>query len=165
MKTLLRITPQHKKSIEMHYEVYAVEGNGPPRSFKVTEQYRSGQGFMEIEDCDPDVFGSESIICQTNFKQDPHFGDNHGNIFQFGDGFSEAEKGQIVQHWVYGDENYNFGIGWIEANANQWAIDDEYLEIYAPYKVDLVDGETFAVIQESLNNDDLVNLLAEGECK
>lgn len=165
MKKLLRITPQHKESIEMHYEVYALDSNNWPRSLKVTEQYCAGHGFIEMKDCDLDVLGSESVICQTNFKQDPQFGDNCGNIYQFGDGFTEAEKDQIVQHWRYGDENFNFGIGWIKANANQWAIDDEYIEIYAPFKVDLVDGETFSVIQEGLNNNDLVNLLSEGGYK
>lgn len=165
MKTLLRITPQYKKSIEMHYEMYAVDGNNPPRSLNVAEQYRMGQGFMEIEDCDLDVFDSESVICQTNFKQDPYFDDNHGNFFKFGDGFSETEKEQIVQHWVYGDENYNFGVGWTEANANQWAIDGEYLEIYAPFKFDLVDGETFSVVRENLNLNDFKNILLEGVSK
>lgn len=71
MKPLLRITPLHKKSVEMTYEIYAVDGNDPPRSWIVTEQYRAGRGFMELEDFDLDLFDSDSVICSTKFSEDP----------------------------------------------------------------------------------------------
>ena len=159
MKPLLRITPLHKKSVEMTYEIYAVEGNDPPRSWIVTEQYRAGRGFMELEDFDLDLFDSDSVICSTKFSEDPQFGDNHGNLFEFSDGFVATEKERIMQDWIYGDENLNSGVGWIDTAIDKWAIDDEYLEIFAPLKMDLVDGLTYSVLQEDLGREDLQSLL------
>lgn len=161
MKKLLRITPSRENSIEMCYEIYAREKKNPPRFWTVAERYDMGYGVMEIEDFNLDLLDSDSVICSTSNGQNAYYGKNHGNIFKFGIGFDQAEKEQIVLSWVYGDEKGKSGPGWVEAVGDEWAIDDQHLKVYAPFAVDLINGEGFTLIQGSLGRNSLKALLQD----
>lgn len=158
---LYRITPLEKKSVEYFVDVFERLPDGRIRGFDVTEVWRWGQGFREIDDpvwkfeaegrvnCRPEVgWGCElDDLCGVHVE----FGcwDQDGNVWE--DGFTEEEKAEIeaLCRGEQQDDYGRWGTGWIYDGDHNWEIEDDHVCILAPVKIDLVDSDG-VVIEENV---------------
>jgi hypothetical protein len=151
MAQLYRITPLEKKSVEFFVDVYETLPDGTVRGFDVTETYRWGQGFRDMDDevwanevdrvrCDPGVgWGCElDDLCSVYFSW-------------FGD-FTEEEKAEIQSLWDgVEDEDGRWGTAWLFDGEHDWEIEDDCVYILGPVKIDIVDADSYnTVIEENI---------------
>jgi len=162
MAQLYRITPLEKKSVEYFVDVFERMPDGKIRGFDVTETWRWGQGFREIDEpvydmetdrvhCRPDVgWGCElDDLCAVHVE----FGcwDMDGNIYD--DGFTEEEKEEIqaILRGEKEDEDGRWGTAWLYDGDHNWEIEDDHVAILGPVKIDLVDEDTYnEIIDEDI---------------
>lgn len=154
--SLYRITPQHKKSIEYYIDVYETREDGSVRGFDVSFCYRWGQGFRD-HDNPPNKWEAE----QSTFNTDTQTGygcdleDLCAVYINFDDSFTEQEREEI-EAFCRGDkedEEGRWGEAWLFDGEHNWQIEEDVLNIHAPFKIDLVteDGE---IIQENVELED-----------
>lgn len=149
MERLYRITPLEKKSVEYFVDVYETMPDGRIRGFDVTETWRWGYGFREMDNevsqfeadpermhgahCDPQVgWGCELedlVHVQVNFT----------------DGFTEEEKAEIEVRlrWEKEDDEGRCGTGWIYDGNHHWQIEEDHVRILPPFRIDIVDADGY----------------------
>lgn len=135
MKTIYRIKPQDKKSIEIVYDVYKELENGSVVGWNVRELYRWGQGFVETEDELP-YLESKYAITDPNVGDGAELEDNISIEFEFDDELSE-EREHIEECWMNGDpddEDSRCNAAWL-FDYSDWQIEDNSLVIYAPFEI------------------------------
>ena len=156
---LYRIMPLQKKSVEYFVDVFERLPDGRFRGFDVTELYRWGQGFREVDDpvwrfeaegrvnCRPEVgWGCEldDLISVT-----VNFGcwDQEGNTYE--DGFTEEEKAQIeaLCSGEQEDDEGRWGTAWIYDGDHGWEIEDDHVCIMGPVKIDIVDSDGVVIYE------------------
>lgn len=136
MKTIYRIKPQDKKSIEIVYDVYKELEDGSVVGWNVKELYRWGQGFVETEDELP-YLESKYVVTDPNVGDGAELDDNISCDFEFDDEITEEEREQIETCWMDGDPNdeYNRGnAAWLY-DVSDWQVEDSSIVIYAPFEV------------------------------
>ena len=69
------------------------------------------------------------------------FDDSIAVNFEFSDNITEAEQDSIKE------EYYNGGAGWVYDGEHEWEIEDDYVAVYGPFKVELCE-EDGTVIKE-----------------
>lgn len=158
MAKLYRITPLEKKSVEYFVDVYQQLPNGRIRGFDVTETWRWGFGFREEDEpvyenedpvhCRPDVGWGCDLDDLVAVHVEFGCWDMDGNVYD--DGFTEEEKAEIEARLRYelDDEDGRAGTGWIYDGDHAWSVEDEHVAILGPYKVDLVDEDSYNEIVE-----------------
>lgn len=102
MKTIYRIKPIDKKSIEIFYDVYKELEDGSIVGWNVTELYRWGQGFVETED-DLPYLESKYVITDPNVGDGAELDDHISTNFEFYDELTEEERERIEDCWENGD--------------------------------------------------------------
>ena len=158
---LYRIIPLEKKSVEYFVDVFQRLPDGRIRGFDVTEIWRWGQGFREMDDpvwrfeaeggvnCQPEVgWGCElDDLCGVYVE----FGcwDQDGNVWE--DGFTEEEKAEIeaLCRGEQQDEEGRWGTAWIYDGDHSWEIEDDHVRILGPVQIDIVDSDG-AVVEENV---------------
>ena len=158
MSKLWRITPLEKKSIEYFIDVYQQMADGSIRGFDVTFTYRWGQAFRD-EDNPPSKWEAN----QNTIHADPQIGwgcefdDLCGVHVNFSDGFSSSEKLDI-EAFLRGektDDEDRWGEAWIFDGDHDWAIEEDVVYVYKPFKIDLVDENHYnKVIEENVTLED-----------
>lgn len=147
MAKLYRITPLEKKSVEYFVDVYSRDDEGNVRGWSVTETYRWGQGFREL-----DNYVSEHEV--DHVSCDPQLGwgceldDLCAVYFEFDDSFSEEEQEEIKAHWDESDEEGRYGTAWLYDGEHDWQIDYDSVNILGPVKIDIIDEDEYNVIVE-----------------
>lgn len=159
MTDLYRVTPRNKKSVEYVVSVFSQDKDGNYRSWTVTETWRQGQGFrLKTEpvtvreamavDCDPEVgWGIElEDMCAVEFD--------------FDDSFTDEEQEEIEAHWNVEDEEGRWGTAWLFDSEHEWQVEENFVRILGPVKIDLVDEQTgFVVEDDVLPHDDTGTLI------
>lgn len=148
MTKLYRITPIDKKSITAVYDAYKTDSEGNTRGFVVRELYRWGQGFREIDE--PVYLENKWIICDPGIGWGCELDDSISIDFEFDDDFTDEEKADIEDKWCNGDPDDEFersGAAWLY-DFSDWQVEEDYVEILGPFKVDIVDGDEYNVIIE-----------------
>lgn len=148
MAKLYRITPVDKKSITAVYDVYKVDERGDVRGFVVRELYRWGQGFREIDE--PIHIEDKWVICNPNIGWGAELDDGISIDFEFDDTFTDEEKATIEEHWCNGDPkdpDMRCGAAWLY-DFSDWLIEEDYIEILGPFKVDIIDEDQYNVVIE-----------------
>lgn len=148
MTKLYRITPVDKKSIYAVYDVYKTDEEGNTRGFVVRELYRWGQGFRELDE--PIHAEDTCIICSTQIGWGAELDDTISIDFEFDDDFTDEEKEEIENLWFNGDPDDPDGrtnAAWLY-DYSDWEVEDDYIEIFGPFKVDIIDEEDYNVIIE-----------------
>ena len=143
MAILYRIKPSDKKSVEAYYDVYSKDEQGNIRGWSVTELYRWGQGFVEVE--------SELPFSDDRYHSvDPTVGwgceleDLCAVDFEFDDSFTEEEKEEIEQLWADG------GAGWLYDGDHNWEVEEDTITILGPFVVDKIDEDVYNVSIETV---------------
>lgn len=152
MERLYRITPLEKKSIEYFVDVFERLPDGTFRGFDVTEHYRWGQGFREL---DEEVWkyevGDNGVHCRPDVGWGCELDDLCAVVVNFDDNFTDEERAEIeaLCRGEKTDDEDRWGLGWIYDGDHAWEIEDDHVRIVGPVKIDLVtaDGE---VIEENI---------------
>jgi hypothetical protein len=140
-----RITPLEKKSIEVFYELYRQDPEtGDIQWVNINELYRFGQAFI-AEDMDVNLprKGDKQAYCkmEEGEYEGCEFDDSIAVTFEFSDNFPDSEKAAIEESY------YESGASWIYDGDHEWEIEDDYVVVYGPFKVELCE-EDGTVIKE-----------------
>ncbi len=151
MAKLYRITPIDKKSIYAVYDVYKEGDDGNIRGFVVRELYRWGQGFRELDE--PVYDGTKTVIVDPNLGWGCELDDTISIDFDFDGEWTEEEKQEVENLWCDGDPEDEYGrsgAAWLY-DVSDYSVEDDYVEILGPFKVDIVDEDQYnVVIQENI---------------
>jgi len=148
MAKLYRIKPLDKKSIYAVYDVYKTDEEGNVRGFVVRELYRWGQGFRELDE--PIHAEDTCIIVNNQLGWGCELDDTISIDFEFDGEFTDEEKEEIENLWCEGDSedpDGRMGAAWLY-DWSDWEVEDDYVEIYGPFTVDIVDGDEYNVVIE-----------------
>jgi hypothetical protein len=143
MAKLYRIRPVDKKSIYAVYDVYKIDENNNIRGFVVRELYRWGQGFRELDE--PIYAEDKCIIVNTQLGWGCELEDECAIDFEFDDTFTDEEKAEIEDHWCNGDPkdpDRRVSGAWLY-DWSDWMVEDDYVEIYGPFTVDIIDEDMY----------------------
>ena len=147
-KILYRIKPVDKKSIYAVYDVYKTDEDGNTRGFVVRELYRWGQGFREIDE--PIYIEDKCIIVDPQLGWGCELDDGISIDFEFDNEFTDEEKEEIENFWCNGDPedpNGRIGAAWLY-DYSDWEVEDDYVEIYGPFQVDIIDENDYNIVIE-----------------
>lgn len=141
-----RITPLEKKSIDAIYELYRQNPNtGETQWVNITDSYRWGRAFIaEDMDCNLPLKNEPMAYCKMGDGEYEgcEFEDSVAVNFEFDESITEEEQEQIKEAY------YEGGAGWIYDGDHDWEIEDDYVIVYGPYKVELC-NEHGEVIKEA----------------
>ena len=152
MAQLYRITPLEKKSVEFFCDVYSKDADGNIRGWSVTETWRWGQGFREMDNevCD---YEADHVSCDPQIGWGCELDDLISVDFEFDDSFGEEEQAEI-ESWWDGDKQDSegrWGTAWLFDGDHDWQIDYNSVNILGPVKIDIVDEDQYnVVIQENI---------------
>jgi hypothetical protein len=151
MTKLYRITPIDKKSIYAVYDVYKEGDDGSIRGFVVRELYRWGQGFRELDE--PVYAETKSIIVNPNLGWGCELDDGISIDFEFDGEWTDEEKQEVENLWCDGDPedpDMRTGAAWLY-DYSDYSVEDDYVEILGPFKVDIIDDEKYnEVLEENI---------------
>lgn len=154
MDKLYRISPLEKKSVEYYVDVYEELEDGSIRGFEVTETWRWGYGFRELEDPVYD-FEKDCVRCNPQIGWGCDLDDLISVQVEFQGEFTDEEKEEIeeILRGEREDEEGRYGTAWIYDGDHNWQIESDSVSIIGPFKIDLVDangyGET-AIIERDV---------------
>jgi hypothetical protein len=157
MAKLYRITPLEKKSIEAFYDVYKILPDGTVKGWSVTETYRWGQGFRELDDAvsewEADEKTMTGVCCNPQIGWGAELDDLCATWFEFDDSFTDEEKEEIENLWYNGDEEHEWGgAAWLFDGAHDWQVEDDNIRILPPFKIDIVDEDAYnETIEENVS--------------
>ena len=147
MAQLYRITPLEKKSVEFYCDVYSKDADDNVRGWSVTETWRWGQGFREMDNevCD---YEADHVSCDPQIGWGCELDDLCAVHFEFDDSFSEEEQAEIEAWWDGDkqDEEGRWGTAWLFDGDHDWQIDYNSVNILGPVKIDIVDEEQYNVV-------------------
>lgn len=156
MTNLYRITPLEKKNVEYFIDAFERLPDGTIRGFDVTEIYRWGQGFREL---DNEVWtwevGNNGVHCDPQIGWGCELDDLISVYVNFSDGFTDQEKEEIEARFrgELEDEEGRWGSAWFYDGDHNWELEDTHVRIVGPVKIDLVDENGYgdsAIIEENV---------------
>ena len=152
MTNLYRITPLEKKNVEYFIDVYERLPNGDIRGFEAHFYYRWGQGFREEDNQPWDFEVAQGVNCDPQCGWGCELDDLCGVDVRFDDNFTPEEQAEIraLCTGEATDDEDRFGEGWIYDGDHNWEIEDDCVYIHGPVKIDLVNEETYNVVQEDV---------------
>lgn len=134
-----RITPLEKKSIEVFFELYRDDPEtGMPQWVNIRETYRWGQAFIsEDMECNLPTENDTQAYCRMEAGENEscEFDDSIAVSFEFDESINESEQEDIKK------EYYDGGAGWVYDGVHEWGIEDDYVIVYGPFKIELCDED------------------------
>lgn len=142
MSNILRITTLNNNNVEVYYNVFERFSNGETRGWVVTEKYRSGEAYRELGDPPTEEESiNKMIICDPDLGYDVQ--DLEDTVFDFDSSYTEEEQNEIKYDW-----NYHMDAdAWLEHNS-RWTIDEKYIRISGPIKLEVVSEEQLENVVE-----------------
>lgn len=130
-----RITPLEKKSIEVFYELYKQDPEtGVTQWANIKETFRWGQAFIDKElAVNLPRPGDTQAYCKMDAGESEscEFDDSIAVDFEFDETLTEEEQEEIKEAY------YSGGAGWVFDGDHDWGIEDDYVIVYGPFKVEL----------------------------
>lgn len=149
MSQLYLIKPIDKKSIEYFMDVYRTNPDGTMSGWTVTETYRWGQGFRELDDPVWD-HEKDNVRCNPGLGWGTELDDCCARFFEWTDDITLEEQDEIKRMFDDGDDDGHYGAGWVFEGAHNWQVEEDCVYILGPVKIDLVDETTYNVIEENV---------------
>lgn len=149
MAKLYRITPLEKKSIDYRIDVYEELPDGTVRGWNVVESYRWGVGYRELDN-PVMTYETDLVRCDTRVGPGCDLSDGVATWFDYDDSYTPEEIQDIETQWYNGDDDGRFGAGWLFDGEHDYQVEDDFVEIVGPFKIDLVDEDTGEVLQENV---------------
>lgn len=129
-----RITPLHKKSIHIIYEMYRYNQDNTVSWFNIEDHYRWGAGFLDDDNelnLESDPNRSQHCSANQGEFEGCDFEDSIACYFDFSDDITKEEQELIKESY------YSGGAGWLFDDADHnWAEEDCYVVVDAPYKIE-----------------------------
>ena len=152
MSRLYRIKPLEKKNVEAFYDVYENLPDGSIRGFTITETYRWGQGFRELDD---QVYRHElnRVRCNTHVGWGAELDDLCAVSVEWDGEFSHSEMEDIEARFRGNleDEEGRWGAAWLFDGDHNWQVEDDCIYVYGPISIDIVDEDVYnSVIEENV---------------
>jgi hypothetical protein len=155
MEKLYRITPLEKKNIEYFVDVFERMPDNTIRGFDVTEIWRWGQGFRELDEpvmsYEIDLERAHGVHCRPNLGWGCELDDLIAVYVNFSDGYTEEEKVKIesILRGEDEDEEGRWGTAWLYDGDHNIEIEDDHVRIIGPVKIDLCDTDG-TIIEEDI---------------
>lgn len=115
--------------------------DGSTSWFNMEELYRWGQGFIEGDmDINLPYKGASMAYCKTDAGWGCEFEDSINVDWEFSDDITEEEQEHIKRCYYDGDPNDEYergGAAWLYEGEHDWQVEDDYVIVLAPFKVDL----------------------------
>lgn len=144
MSRVYLITPLEKKSIQWCVEMYRQNTDGSISWFNMHETFRWGQGFIaEDMDCNLPYQGADVVYAKTDVGWGSEFDDSIHIEWEFSDNLSESDQQNIKESY------YEGGAAWLFDGEHEWGVEDDYVLVYAPYRISLCD-DAGNVIKENV---------------
>lgn len=157
-----RIQSLESKNTIVRYEMYRENPDGSISWFNLEDRYRWGSGFI-AEDMEVNLPNddAQSAYCKMDEGEDEgcEFEDSVACVWEFSDDIAEEEQERIKRCYCYGDneDDGRGGVGWLLEGNHDWQFEDQYVQIFPPYKIEFCD-ERGTVIRE-------VKLRTRDECQ
>ena len=153
MSKMYRITPLEKKNVENVIDVYQVLPDGSIRGFTVSEWWRWGQGFRDIDDpiTQCDISHNGGIRFAPNAGWGSELDDLCSVYVEFQGEFTAAEQQEItdlVEYETTDSEGRN-GTQWIFDGDHSWLVEEDYVLIHGPVQIDIVNEDSYNETLES----------------
>jgi hypothetical protein len=150
-QVLVRITPQHKKSITQEVQLYNVPSDQPGYRFVIVQEtYRWGYGYREGDDMNyPYAWKGDQLYCDSTIGHGAELDDLCSVTFDYSRDWTDEEKAEFEEFWYNGDpedDDGRTGLGWIYDYQDKWNIEEENLIIDGPFKFDVVDKDDYGKI-------------------
>ena len=163
MANIYRITPLEKKNVEYFVDVFERMPDGTIRGFEVTEVWRWGMGFRELDnpvmsyEVDPEL--GHGVHCDPQLGWGCELDDLIAVYVNFSDVYTEEERTRIeaILRGEQEDDEGRWGTAWVYDGDHALEIEDTHVRILGPVKIDLVDEEGYgdsAVIEENIQPQD-----------
>ena len=159
MDKLYRITPLEKKNVEYFVDVFERLPDGTIRGFDVTEVWRWGLGFREIDNpvmhYEVDLERGHGVHCDPQLGWGCELDDLIAVYVNFSEEYTDEERARIeaILRGEQEDEDGRWGTTWLYDGDHAYEIEDTHVRILGPVKIDLVDehgyGDT-AIIEENI---------------
>ena len=143
MSNLYQVVPLEKKSVIYNAEMYRKNSDDSISWFNVSTTYRSGQGFLE-DAIDLPYKGDKEVRCQLATGWGCELDDVISCSFEFSEDISEKEQEEIQDSYYEGFQ------GWIYDGDHDWEIEIDEVCIHAPYQINLVNGVSGDIVEESV---------------
>ena len=149
MSQIYLIKPVDKKSVEYFMDVYRDNPDGTMSGWTVTETYRWGQGFRELDD---PVWDHEKdrVRCNPGLGWGTELDDCCARFFEWTDDITVEEQDEIKRMFDEGDDDGRCGSGWVFEGAHDWQVEEDCVYIIGPVNIDLVDESTYNTIEENI---------------
>ncbi len=140
MTKLYKITPLEKNSAQHFIEVYRKNSKGLIKGWRVTETYRWGEGFREMDDPVTKSQAKSKVICDPNIGAGADLRDGSTVDFEYDDSVSKKERVQIEKEWEEGDGEGMSGSSYLLGTSEHgWEIEEESIIILGPVRIDIVE--------------------------
>lgn len=149
MSQIYLIKPVDKKSVEYFLDVYRNNPDGTVSGWTVTETFRWGQGFRELDDPVWD-FEKDRVRCDPSIGWGAELDDCCARYFDWSDDLSADERAEIERMFDEGDDDGRFGSGWVFDGEHDWLVEEDCVYVLGPVKIDLVDENTYNTIEENV---------------
>lgn len=147
--SLLKVTPLEKKSISYNVLMCRENDDGTISTFTVDDGYRWGQGWLDEEEDSIPYKEDNTVHCSPSTGWGSDLDDQCSCWFEFSDDISEEEQEHIKKCYLEGDEDNRCGMGWLFEGDHKWQVEEDYIEILGPYRVDRCDSDG-NVIEENI---------------
>ena len=147
-QVLIRVKPQHKKSVDLVYELYDKTVNDPDQRFvTISETYRWGEGYLSGDMLDyPDTFDQKMLSLDPTIGHGNELDDLCSINFDYDGAWDDQQKSEFEDKWYNGDnddDDGRSGASWLYDFQDQWQVETETLYIHGPYRFDIVDKDEY----------------------
>jgi hypothetical protein len=157
MTKLFRVTPLEKNSAQHFIDLYKKNAKGEIKGWSVTETYRWGVGFREIDDPVTEREARNKAICNSDVCSSGGGSDlRDGSTveFEYGDSISKKERSKIEKDWHEGNSDGISGSSYILGTSEHgWEIEEESITILSPFRIDIVEADRYGdmtVLEENI---------------
>lgn len=149
MSKLYRIIPLQDNSIKLQINVYSKDKHKNIKTWSVIETYKKGQGFRYIDNPMPNL---EDVKCDPQLGWGNNLTELISVDFDFDSKFTSEEINNIVQYWSgIQDSEGRSSLDWLYEGEHNYSIEDEFLLITGPVKVDLALDHTYlGIVKENI---------------
>ena len=153
MTKMYRITPLEKKNVENVIDVYQTLPDGTVRGFTVSEWFRWGQGFRNIEEpiTQRDLTHNGGLRFEHSLGWGSELDDLCSVYVEFQGEFTDQEKQYItdlVEYETQDEQGLN-GTQWLFDGEHDWLVDDDYVLIHGPIQIDIIEEDQYNQVLET----------------
>jgi len=140
MTKLYKVSPLEKNSAQHFIHLCKKTSKGQIKAWKVTETYRRGEGYRELDEPVTESEAKSKIVCDPMIGPGADLRDGSTVDFEYNDSVTKKERIQIEKEWDEVDGDGLSGSAHLLNNFEHgWEIEEESIIILGPVRIDIVD--------------------------